>query len=312
MQPTPPSPERADGEDLVVATFNHEENGMGDPGRRRAAYALLAQHGVHLLFRQEMPDADRAQHAVMYEAEAALGLRGWLGEGSATAVFADPNVFVPLGHWPAPWTGFKLAPTAVTLQLRDAGPDSTPLIAVSGHLNYAVPVLREIEAGWLTTFNDKRINLPSGHRRHAVMIGGLDGNSYPHRVTAQEPPLPQLDAIEDHPHRAHRSRIGPAGTRVMDQDPHETLHTAGIRDIATFLAQTTGARHPLDPTMLAYPAYGPDTRVDWLCASRHLLPVFHDVQVIDAQDLSDHNIIIARANRNGLARLLSELALTAA
>jgi hypothetical protein len=98
----------------------------------------------------------------------------------------------------------------------------------------------------------------------------------------------------------------------MDQNPHKTLHTAGIRDIATHLAETTGARHPLDPTMLAYPSYGPDARVDWLCASRQLLPVFHDVRVVDAQDLSDHNIVIARASRTQLAAMLCDPTLTAA
>jgi hypothetical protein len=308
----PSQPRTRGGDDLVVASFNFEQNGMGDHGRRQAAYQLLSEHGVQLLFRQEMPGADTGQQAIMYEAEEALGLRGWLGEGSATAVFADTGIFRPLGHWPSPWTGFKLAPTAVTLQLRDAGPDSTPIIAVAAHLNYAVPLQREIEAGWITTFNDKLITLPSQRRRHAVMIGGLDGNSYPHRITGAERPLPELDRIEDHPHRAHRSRIGPVGVRVMDQVPHQTLHTAGVRDVAAHLAQTPDRTTPLDPTMLACPTHGPDARVDWLVASRHLLPVFHDVQVIDAQDFSDHNIVIARASRSQLAAMLSDPADAAA
>lgn len=292
-------------DDVVFASFNLEQNGMGDPGRRRAAYEVLARHGVQLLFRQEMPGADQAQHAVMYEAEETLGLRGWLGQGSATAVFADTSVFAPLGHWPSPWSGFKLPPTAVTLQQRDAGPQSTPLIAVAGHLNYAVPAAREAEAGWISTFNDKLITLPGGRRRHAVMIGGLDGNSYPHQAFPGECPLPVLDQIADLPHRAHRSRIGPVGIRVMDQVPHAVLHTAGVVDIAAHLAQTTGDTGAVAPTVLAYPTHGPDARVDWLVASRHLLPAFRHVEVIDAQDLSDHNIVLGRVSRSRLAALLS-------
>lgn len=297
-------------DDLVIATLNQEQNGMGDPGRRRAAYELLAHHGVKLLLRQEMPGADREQHAVMYEAEDALGLRGWLGEGSATAVFADSSVFAPLGHWPNPWSGFKLRPTAVTLQLREAGPDSTPIIAVAGHLNYAVALQREIEAGWLTTFNDKWITLPSGQRRHAVMIGGLDANSYPRPSSPGECPLPMLDKIADRPHRAHRSRPGPDGTRAMDQMPHDVLRTAGLVDIAAHLAQTRDAA--VAPTMLACDTHGPDARVDWLVASRHILPVFHRLDVIDAQDISDHNLVLARASRTELAALLPRLTITAA
>ncbi|WP_433892727.1 hypothetical protein [Streptomyces sp. CA-111067] len=304
--PVPPD------DDVVVATFNLEQNGMGDPGRRRAAYEVLARHGVQLLFRQEMPGADQAQHAVMYEAEEALGLRGWLGEDSATAVFADTSTFNPLGHWPTPWSGFKLPPTAVTLQLRDAGPDSTPIIAVAAHLNYAVAAQRETEAGWITGLNDKWITLADGQLRHALMIGGLDGNSYPHQASPGECPLPVLDQIADHPHRAHRSRIGPVGIRVMDQVPHAVLHTAGVVDIAAHLAQTTGDTGAVAPTMLAYPTHGPDARVDWLVTSRHLLPVFHHVEVIDAQHLSDHNIVLARASRSRLAALLAAPAASAA
>ncbi|SDN16817.1 hypothetical protein [Actinacidiphila guanduensis] len=304
-----------DGDDLVgVATFNFELNGRGKPALRQAAYELLAGRGIHLLFRQEMPGADQAQHAVMYEMEEALGptMRGWLGERSCTAVFADTRVFRPLGHWDNPWDGFKLPPTAVTLQLRDAGEDSTPIIATSAHLNYASALLREIEAGWWSTFNDKRLTLPSGRCCHAVMIGGVDRNSYPHRIH-NGPPLPELGKIPDHPHRAHRSRLHPDGTRVMDQVPDDLLHTAGLLDITAHLSTRDG--HRREPTMLAYPTHGPDAAVDALYASRHLLAhpdLVASVEVIDAQEISDHQIVIAHLRRSALAAALAGLDITAA
>jgi len=300
-------------DDLVIASLNLEQNGLGDPGRRWAAYERIRELGVHLLFRQEMNGADLDRHALMYEAEDALGMRCWLSERSATAVFADERIFKPLGHWPTPWTRFKLPPAAVTLQLRAAGPESTPPIAVAAHLNYAVPALRDIEAGWITGFNDKWVTLPKdGGRQHAVMLAGLDGNSYPHQRTAAEPPLPERDKIQDRPHRAHRSRTGPDGGRVVDQDPHEILHEAGVRDIAAYLAQVPGGADRLDPTMLASETHGPDARVDWLMASHQLLPVFTQVAVIDARDISDHNLVIANASASGLAQLLSDLDFAAA
>lgn len=98
----------------------------------------------------------------------------------------------------------------------------------------------------------------------------------------------------------------------MDQVPHALLHAAGIVDIAAHLAQATDDTEPVKPTMLAYDTHGPDARVDWLVASRHLLPGFHHVEVVDAQHLSDHNIVLARASRTALASLLSGLAITAA
>ncbi|WP_435124439.1 hypothetical protein [Actinacidiphila sp. bgisy144] len=305
MTTAPASPPHDD--DITIATCNVEKNGFGNPDLRRAAYALLREHNVDLIFRQEMFKATEAQHAVMYEAERALGMRGWLGSGptnNPTAVFANTDLFRPLGNWPAPWDGFKMPPTAVTLQLRDAGPDSTPIIAVAAHLNYASYALREIEAGWITYFNDKTVTLPNGQTRHARMLAGLDGNSYPTTTPGvADIRLPELDKIPDLPHRAHRSRPGPDSTRVMDQEPHKLLHTGGCRDIALHLARTV--HRPLAPTMLACDTHGPDARVDWLLSSPELLPAFHSVTTVDTQHLSDHNLVIARANRGALARLLS-------
>ncbi|WNI18725.1 hypothetical protein [Actinacidiphila sp. ITFR-21] len=91
----------------------------------------------------------------------------------------------------------------------------------------------------------------------------------------------------------------------MDQVPHAVLRSAGVVDIGSHLAQTTGDTGAAAPTMLAYPTHGPDARVDWLVACHHLLPVFHHVEVIDAQNISDQNIVLARTSRGRLKALLS-------
>ncbi|WP_367435255.1 hypothetical protein [Streptomyces celluloflavus] len=302
-----------DSEYITAATFNFEQNGFGDPARRRRAYRLLKSLDLHLLFRQEVNGAADGEQQIRYEAEEALGMRSWLGERSCTAVMADTRVFAPRGEWPSPWTGFKLPPTAVTLQLRDAGPQSTPVIAVAGHAVYNSPLLREIETEMLTGFNDKWVTLPpDGVSRHAVMIGGFDGNSYPHNLVAGDPALPELTDIKDGPHRAHRSRPGSDGVRVMHQGPHETLDTARVVDVGRHLALTRGQQAAVGPTMLAYDTHGPDSRVDWVCSSQQLLPAWEHVEVIDAQAVSDHNIVVGRMRRDHLAELLCDLKITAA
>ncbi|MFF0079085.1 hypothetical protein ACFYR1_05095 [Streptomyces canus] len=47
---------------------------------------------MQLLFRQGMPGAHQAQHAVVDQAEDDLGPLGWLGEHSPAAVFADTTM----------------------------------------------------------------------------------------------------------------------------------------------------------------------------------------------------------------------------
>ncbi|MEU4206029.1 hypothetical protein AB0F64_39790 [Streptomyces sp. NPDC026294] len=224
---------------VTMISFNFEQNGFGDRSKRLRVWRRLRDFSPALVWRQEMNGATEHAKAVMYEAEdrrVGLGMRGWYGERCATAVFADTRVFTPVGEFPNPSPVMQLPPTAVGLQLNAAGPDSAPFIAVAGHCNYAVPVQREMEVGWLSTFNDKRIMMPDGSLRKAYMIGGFDGNSYPHQATPGDVPLPKLREISDEPHRAHRSRRGPDGTHIMDQEPHAILEKAGVADVAHYLA----------------------------------------------------------------------------
>ncbi|MFH8591598.1 hypothetical protein [Streptomyces rimosus] len=293
---------------VTMISFNFEQNGFGDRTKRLKVWRRLRDFSPALVWRQEMNGAAEYARAVMYEAEdrrVGLGMRGWLGERSATAVFADMRVFTPVAEFPNPDAVMHLPPTAVGLQLNAAGPDSSPFIAVAGHLNYVSPTQREMEAGWLSSFNDKTLRMPDGSRRKAYMIGGFDGNSYPHQATPGDLPLPNLSEIGDEPHRAHRSRRGPDGTHIMDQEPHAILEKAGVVDVAHHLAQTESRRTGLAPTMAESATHGPATRVDWVCASRHLLPAVYDCEVIDSGGDSDHRYVVTRWDQDALADLLN-------
>ncbi|MFH8751849.1 hypothetical protein ACH4GK_33290 [Streptomyces rimosus] len=293
---------------ITMISFNCEQNSFGDRAERLKVLRRLRDFSPALVWRQEMPGAADHAKAVMYEAEdpeVGLGMRGWLGERSATAVFADMRVFTPVAEFPNPDAVMHLPPTAVGLRLNAAGRESSPFIAVAGHLNYVSPAQREMEAGWLSSFNDKTLRMPDGSRRKAYMIGGFDGNSYPHQATPGDVPLPNVHDIGDEPHRAHRSRRGPDGTHVMDQEPHAILEKAGVVDVAHHLAQAKGHRAGLAPTMPDSPTHGPATRVDWVCASRHLLPAVYDCEVIDSEDESDHDYVVTRWDRDALADLLN-------
>ncbi|KOT76394.1 hypothetical protein ADK70_38500 [Streptomyces rimosus subsp. pseudoverticillatus] len=291
-----------------MISANVEQNGFGDRATRLKVWRILRQYKPAVVWRQEMNGATEHAKAVMYEAEdpeVGVGLRGWLSERSATAVFADMRVFTPVAEYPNPAPVMQNPPTAVGLQLKDAGRQSRPVIFTSGHFAYPVPVQREMEAGWVSSFNDKTIWMPDGSRRKAYMIGGFDGNSYPHQATPGDVPLPNVHDIGDEPHRAHRSRRGPDGTDTMDQEPHAILEKAGVVDVADHLAQTKGCRTGLAPTMPASATHGPATRVDWVCASRRLLPAVYDCEVIDSEETSDHNFVVTRWDRDALADLLN-------
>ncbi|MEE1798123.1 hypothetical protein PUR57_05425 [Streptomyces sp. JV176] len=303
---------------LTVLSHNLEENGAGDPVRLEKANRLAREVGADLVFRQELWGADLKAQTTRYRMAREMGPAGrpmasWTGERCCTAVFANPDVFDCLAEYPNPWSGYAQPPTGVALQLRDAGSDSTPLIAGAGHLAYPSPKLREIEAEWFTTFNDKWVPLPSGEKRHGLMIAGVDANDYPRRhpgAVPAEPELPKVDRIKDRPHRAHRSRVGPNGVRATDQAVHDVFTAAGLVDVAQHIAATqqrTDANNPLAPTMRACATHGPDARVDWLLSSRHLTDapgVWVDVEVLDTQDISDHNALLARLSLPALTALL--------
>ncbi|WP_050502482.1 hypothetical protein [Streptomyces monomycini] len=295
--------------DLIMISANVEQNGFGNRETRLKVWRRLRPYRPTVVWRQEMPGAADHARAVMYEAEdpeVGVGLRGWLGERSATAVFADMAVFAPVAEFPNPSLIMQNPPTAVGLQLRGAGRQSRPVIFTAGHFSYAVPVQREMEAGCLSTFADRTVRMPDGTLRKAYMIAGIDGNSYPHQAqdTPGDVPLPHLGDIGDEPHRAHRSRRGPDGTDRMDTDPHAVLGKAGVVDVAHHLAMAKGCGTGLAPTMPASDTHGPATRVDWVCASRPLLPAVSGCEVIDSEETSDHDFVVTRWDLDALLDIL--------
>ncbi|MYZ37908.1 MULTISPECIES: hypothetical protein [unclassified Streptomyces] len=147
---------------------------MGDRSARTAMYRALRAIGPHLLFCQGMRGADADHEHVMYEASYELGLRGWLGEGSHTAVFADMGAFRPVGELRSPSTVLVASPTAVAFQLDDAGLDSLPLCAVSGTVSSGREVLRRAESQMLSRVTASMVTLPGGRRRRALVVGGFD------------------------------------------------------------------------------------------------------------------------------------------
>ncbi|MEU7228905.1 hypothetical protein [Streptomyces chrestomyceticus] len=295
--------------ELIAISANVEQNGFGDRERRLKVWRRLRQCRPAVVWRQEMPGAADHARAVMYEAEdpeVGVGLRGWLGERSATAVFADMAVFAPVAEYPNPSPVMQNPPTAVGLQLKGAGRQSRPVILTAAHFSYAVPAQREMEAGWVSSYNDRMIRMPDGSRRKAYMIAGIDGNSYPHQAqdTPGDVPLPHISDIGDEPHRAHRSRRGPDGTDRMDTAPHAILGQAGVVDVAHHLAVAKGCGTGLAPTMPASGTHGPATRVDWVCASRPLLPAVSGCEVLDSEETSDHHFVVTRWDLDALIDIL--------
>lgn len=294
--------------DITVLNWNFELNGGGSPAKRQEGYELLASLRPHLVLRQEMWGADADGSTIMYEAEQTLGLRGWLGRESCTALFADTSMFVPVREWPRTGRVWELPPTALTLRYLPAGPAAMPLVAASYHLNYASAAKRLAEVEWLSTWADKRWTTPSGKtvRMPALLAG--DNNSYPVPGTPNDPPLPVLAEIDDQPHRLHRSYVAPDGSRVMDTRPDEALRTAGLEDVARYWATARhGNASAVARTVDACETHGPDARIDRVHVTSGLLPAVTGVDVIEVPlRLSDHHIVRVTLSPEKLADVLNE------
>ncbi|MFE7130964.1 endonuclease/exonuclease/phosphatase family protein [Streptomyces sp. NPDC057638] len=292
---------------ITVVCWNFERNGKNDPQLRCQAHELVAQYNPQLVLRQEMWGADENGSEVMYELENILGLRGWLGLRSCTAVFTDQSVFRTVREWPQTGPVWVLPPTALTLRYLPAGEGAMPVIVSSFHLNYASGANRVAEAEWLTTWADKRSTAPDGTTVRIPALLGGDANSYPEPSALEEPTLPELDRIRDEPHRAHRSYLGTKGRR-MDTRPDEILRTAGLSDVAVHRADRPGGSvAALAPTVDACDTHGPDARIDRMYVTDELLPAITDVDVIRVRpELSDHHIVRLTLDGDRLAALLRQ------
>ncbi|WP_435057714.1 endonuclease/exonuclease/phosphatase family protein [Streptomyces sp. bgisy060] len=287
---------------LTVVSWNFEANGKGNQHTRHIAHQKLAGLGANLVFRQEMWGADADGEQVMQEMERLLGMRGWLGERSCTAIFADHN-FEVVRQWNAAPL-YVLPPTALAMRYTPAGPDAAPFVGVSYHLNYASPTNRLIEAEWLTTWADKRWATPRGDTLVLPCISCGDANSYPHADVDGAPVLPVLKEIQDQPHRLHRSYVGPDGRRLMDTRPDEALRTAGLEDVARHRA-LAGDLKAVARTVDRNDTHGPDARIDRVYVTPELLPAVRDVDVIEVPlELSDHHMVRVKLDADVLADIL--------
>ncbi|MFE7072583.1 endonuclease/exonuclease/phosphatase family protein [Streptomyces sp. NPDC057620] len=298
---------------LTALLWNFENNGGDNRPKRIRAHKRLASLNPHLVLRQEMPAADLSGKATMYDLETILGLRGWLGAKSCTALFAHPAYFQPVREFPplasgpaTPAPSWELPPTALAMRYTPAGPDATPLVLGSYHLDYSSSGQRLTEAQWLSRLADKRWTTPEGQTVRMPCLLGGDNNSYPVPGTPGDPPLPVLEQIQDRRHRLHRSYVGPDGKRRMDDRPDEALRTAGLEDVARYRAATYGERTAVTRTVSGCATHGPDARIDRYYATSDIAEVVISVDVIEVHEKeSDHHIVRAVLDGDGLSDVLN-------
>lgn len=290
---------------ITVLCWNLENNGSGDATKRQRAHELLASLSPHLVMRQEMWGSSNAGKTPLYEMEEILGLRGWLGPGSHTALFADPRFFRPVREFDAAPV-WAMAPTALALQFEPAGSNSRPFVCASYHLNYASPTNRLAETEWATTWADKQWTTLGGEVVAMSALMGGDNNSFPVPGVVGDPGLPLLDEIEDQPHRVHRSFTDPDGNRQMDTRTDTILCTAGLEDAARHWATRSGDMAAVSRTVNACETHGPDARVDRIYATEDLLGAVASVDVVEVPlNMPDHHIVRVVLNGDRLAEALT-------
>ncbi|MDX3376492.1 endonuclease/exonuclease/phosphatase family protein [Streptomyces sp. ME02-6991-2A] len=291
---------------LRFVCWNLERNGAGDPEIRRAAAETLRSLQPDIVLRQEMFRADERGHTIFNEQCRALDMQGVLGPGACTAILFNPRRLNLVRDWSGDrGPHFVLPPTAITLSFPQAGPDASPFNVVSFHFAYASAEQRQLEAEWTTTWADKGWQAPDGSRHVLPAIFGGDGNSYPEPGTAGDLPLADLSAIQDRPHRLHRSRRGPDGVRVPDTEPDNTLRTAGLEDVARYWAEK-GNPAALARTVDATETHSPDSRIDRVYFTTGLLPAVTGVEVHEVPlGVSDHHIPVATVDSSVFADVLS-------
>ncbi|MFE2865020.1 endonuclease/exonuclease/phosphatase family protein [Embleya sp. NPDC059259] len=286
---------------LDIVSSNFENYGGGDPAKWLKAHQFYASLRPAVLLQQEVWTALDNDGELAGAAETVLAMTGWVGRGSSTALYIDPQVFESPRGWDD--HGWQLEPTARALCLRDTGGETLPIVAVSHHLTYSSVTARAAEGENLTRFLDKAYTTESGATVKLPAIFGGDRNSYRTPVPGG-PPLPPVETFTDRVHQTHRSRPGPDGTRIPDTHTDDVMRAAGAEDAARHIALTQGRMSALAPTVIPKPSQGPPTAVDGLWVSTLLLPALWDVEVIDMTGLSDHHAVRARFDRKALADIL--------
>jgi hypothetical protein len=222
----------------------------------------------------------------------------------------DTQVFTSLrGYEP----GADFPATVRPLRLKQAGPDSLPIVVASGHLSYATPPLREIQAHEATRTVDRVMAI--GERQVKVKLPGLvalDTNSFPEEGTPGDVQLPKADEIKDKAHLLHRARQIAAGEWQMDTRPDQILRSNYLmEDVARHAATALGQPFALAPTTYATSTHGPAARVDRIYLSTELLPAVVFVKVVPVPGLSDHHIVVCGLDSDRLTELLHDLVVQA-
>ncbi|MFE7114474.1 hypothetical protein ACFU99_03500 [Streptomyces sp. NPDC057654] len=264
---------------ITVAAFTLGEQACSDPDRRLPLYRCLQKVNPHLLFGYRMHGIDARHYRVRYEMERKLGMRSWLADGG-TAVFADMDVFAPQGEGKSVADAFGPPPTAVVLQLGDAGPASTPVFAVAGLLSHASG-RRSVQASHLAAYHHQMVTLPSsldspgsGASVGALMVGGL--------------------RIERLPLRGAHVPSSPTAVQVVGTMPP-------VLDVANLQKQ-------LGAEAGAVLGSGPSGAATWFCSSPELLSAWGDTEIVDTEGACPEPLLVARLHRDTLSSRLLRLA----
>ncbi|MGW8374245.1 endonuclease/exonuclease/phosphatase family protein [Streptomyces sp. ODS28] len=283
---------------ITVAQWNVEHDGGHDGQRWEAAHELLRSYAPDIVLRQEMTHSHAQGRKRLYDAERALGLRGFLAPATpespnACGVFLNTDVFEPLHEYRHETLRWH---PPCNLVVRFAC-HPVPLSLTSFHLCSFDPDTRLTEAQWLTTLAKPGM---------VSLIAG-DANSYPH--APERIRLPDWDAVEDRSHIAHRTIPDPSG-RYSDTRPDAILTTAGFQDLARYAADHLNQRYALTATAgYRRPDQGGPQRIDRAYASGGLAAALTGVEVIDTEEVraaSDHALLIYRFHRGRMERLLQQ------
>ncbi|MFF7469908.1 endonuclease/exonuclease/phosphatase family protein [Streptomyces sp. NPDC008092] len=297
---------------VVIANLEHDGGADEDgesPQRWRDFHALIRGYHPDVLLRQEMTYSRAEGHRRLHAAERLLGMRGFLGaQGSGrngTGLFVRPEVFdvqqqfEHTRHWRTP-------PTNIVASLREV-PD-VPIVMTSWHLAFNSPRGRERETDEILALADK-IN------KGWAFIGGGDCNEYPHPAGESVLPIDWTsDTVTDRLHVAHRTNLGPDGSRVSCTYADRTLLAAGLHDPARYAAHGLLAQQDaLLPTAgHVKPSQGGERRIDRLYVDPWLVNAVIAVHVIDTAGLSDHHAVAFVFSRaamaEGLRRRMTALA----
>lgn len=289
--------------DLDIATFNFELNGAGNMDTWTEAHELLKSLGLHLLLRQEVWDADAKGGTLVRDADRYLGLTSVVDPDTSTSVSYDPAVFEPVRTYNA----YMFPGVIVALRLREAGPDSVPIVFSSAHFSYCSPTLRRIQAETATTLVDRVMTVgPRRTRVKLAALAGFDGNGYPVSGPG-ETELPTEESITDNVHWVHRSRELTPGVYGPDTFLDETLTRGRMVDVARYAAQQLGQPEALATTTFATTTHGEDQRVDRMVGSGPVVPAIKRVRVVPVRpDTSDHKIPLCTLDSQVLTTGLHE------